>query len=78
MLLEGQYRIFSYRHEIPIANTLEQLVQYFLYSLITHCSAVFSSNRLLVVVAELQGEEREALDIVPVITTALLEEQQLG
>ena len=40
-------------------------------------SAVFSSNRLLVVVAELQGEEREALDIVPVITTALLEEQQL-
>ncbi len=40
-------------------------------------SAVFSSNRLLVVVAELSGEEREALDIVPVITTALLEEQQL-
>ena len=38
---------------------------------------MFSSNRLLVVVAELQGEEREALDIVPVITTALLEEQQL-
>ena len=29
------------------------------------------------VVAELQGEEREALDIVPVITIALLEEQQL-
>ncbi len=27
--------------------------------------------------AELSGEEREALDIVPVITTALLEEQQL-
>ena len=26
---------------------------------------------------ELSGEEREALDIVPVITTALLEEQQL-
>ncbi len=29
------------------------------------------------VVAELSREEREALDIVPVITTALLEEQQL-
>ncbi len=40
-------------------------------------SAVFTSNNLLVVVAELRGEEKEALDIVPVITTALLEEQQL-
>ena len=39
--------------------------------------AVFSANQLLVVVAELQGDEKEALDIVPVITTALLEEQQL-
>ena len=29
------------------------------------------------VVAELRGEEREALDVIPVITTALLEEQQL-
>ncbi len=38
---------------------------------------MFSSNKLLVVVAELRGEEREALDIVPVITTSLLEEQQL-
>ncbi len=40
-------------------------------------SAVFTSNNLLVVVVELRGEEKEALDIVPVITTALLEEQQL-
>lgn len=29
------------------------------------------------VVAELKGEENEALDIVPLITTALVEEQQL-
>ncbi|KAL5489570.1 hypothetical protein EMCRGX_G018679 [Ephydatia muelleri] len=40
-------------------------------------SAVFTSNNLLVVVAELKGEENEALDIVPLITTALVEEQQL-
>ena len=38
---------------------------------------MFTSNKLLVVVAELRGEEREALDVIPVITTALLEEQQL-
>ena len=41
------------------------------------CSAVFTSNKLLVVVAELRGEERDALDMVPVVTTALLEEHQL-
>ena len=35
-------------------------------------SAVFTSNKLLVVVSEMYGDEREALDIVPVITTALL------
>lgn len=40
-------------------------------------SAVFLSNKLLVVVAELYGDENEALDIVPVITTVLLEEHQL-
>jgi len=40
-------------------------------------SAVFTSNKLLVVVSEMHGDEREALDIVPVITTALLEEHQL-
>ena len=40
-------------------------------------SAVFTSNKLLVVVAELRGDERDALDMVPVVTTALLEEHQL-
>lgn len=29
------------------------------------------------VVAEMRGDERDALDMVPVITTALLEEHQL-
>ena len=40
-------------------------------------SAIFTSNKLLVVVAELNGDEREALDVVPVITTALIDEHQL-
>ena len=40
-------------------------------------SAVFTSNKLLVVVAELRGDERDALDMVPVVTTALLDEHQL-
>ncbi|XP_019861409.1 PREDICTED: disco-interacting protein 2 homolog C-like [Amphimedon queenslandica] len=38
---------------------------------------VFTSNKLLVVVAELNGDENEALDLVPVITTSLLEEHQV-
>ena len=38
---------------------------------------MFISNKLLVVAAELQGDEGEALDVVPVITTTLLEEHQL-
>jgi len=47
------------------------------YLMCVSYSAIFTSNNLLVVVAELHGKEKEALDIVPVITTALLEEQQL-
>lgn len=47
------------------------------YLSFSYCSAVFTSNKLLVVVAEMRGDERDALDMVPVITTALLEEHQL-
>ena len=47
------------------------------YSSFLHCSVVFTSNKLLVVVAELNGDENEALDLVPVITTSLLEEHQV-
>lgn len=39
--------------------------------------AVFTWTNLLVVVAELDGNESEALDLVPLITNAVLEEQQL-
>lgn len=43
---------------------------------VTEC-AVFTWTKLLVVVAEIKGSETDALDLVPVITTALLEEQQV-
>ena len=38
---------------------------------------MFTYNKLLVVIAELQGEDKVAMDIVPVIVTALLEEHQV-
>ncbi len=48
-------------------------------SLIIQTLTVYQMNThaLTCMHADLSGEEREALDIVPVITTALLEEQQL-
>ena len=49
----------------------------YIYALFVSISAVFTSNKLLVVAAEMRGDERDALDMVPVITTALLEEHQL-
>ncbi|XP_062518678.1 disco-interacting protein 2 homolog C-like [Corticium candelabrum] len=39
--------------------------------------AVFTWSKLLVVVVEFCGEETEALDVVPVITSTVLEEHQL-
>ncbi|XP_048477113.1 disco-interacting protein 2 homolog B-A-like [Rhincodon typus] len=39
--------------------------------------AVFTWTNLLVVVAELDGSEKEALDLVPAVTGAVLEEHQL-
>lgn len=39
--------------------------------------AVFTWTNLLVVVAELEGDEKEALDLVPLITTIVLEEHQV-
>ena len=40
-------------------------------------SAVFTWTNLLVVVVELDADESEALDVVPLVTSAVLEEQQL-
>lgn len=40
-------------------------------------SAVFTWTNLLVVVVELDAEESEALDVVPLVTSSVLNEQQL-
>jgi len=40
-------------------------------------SAVFNWTNLLVVVVELRGDEKEALDLVPIVTTIVLEEHQV-
>ena len=48
----------------------------FLTNLIEN-SAVFTWTNLLVVVAELDGAESEALDLVPLITNTVLEEHHL-
>ena len=39
-------------------------------------SAVFTWTNLLVVVAELDGNENEALDLVPLVTNVVLEVSQ--
>jgi len=39
--------------------------------------AVFNWTNLLVVVVELAGDEKEALDLVPIVTTVVLEEHQV-
>lgn len=41
------------------------------------CSAVFTWTNLLVVVVELEGNENEALDLVPLVTNVTLEEHYL-
>lgn len=40
-------------------------------------SAIFTWTNLLVVVAELNGNENEALDLVPLITNVVLEDHQI-
>ena len=42
-----------------------------------YCSAVFTWTNLLVVVVELDGSENEALDLVPLVTNAVLEDHYL-
>lgn len=48
-----------------------------LITTLLRCSAVFTWTNLLVVVAELDGNENEALDIVPLVTNVVLEEHYL-
>jgi hypothetical protein len=44
---------------------------------INFCSAVFTWTNLLVVVVELEGNESEALDVVPLVTNCVLEDHFL-
>ena len=45
--------------------------------MIVFYSAVFTWTNLLVVVVELEGDEKEALDLVPLVTTVVLEDHQV-
>jgi acyl-CoA synthetase (AMP-forming)/AMP-acid ligase II len=58
-------------HPIDIENSVLRC-----HKKIAEC-AVFTWTNLLVVVAELDGNESEALDLVPLITNTVLEEHQL-
>ena len=50
---------------------------YHVFILCLFFSAVFTWTNLLVVVVELEGTESEALDLVPLVTSSVLEEHQL-
>jgi len=58
-------------HPIDIENSVLRA-----HKKIAEC-AVFTWTNLLVVVAELDGGENEALDLVPLVTNAVLEDHQL-
>ncbi|XP_073975314.1 disco-interacting protein 2 isoform X12 [Rhodnius prolixus] len=58
-------------HPIDIENSVMRC-----HKKIAEC-AVFTWTNLLVVVVELDGNESEALDLVPLVTTAVLEEHHL-
>lgn len=60
-----------YYHPIDIENAVLRC-----HKKISEC-ACFTWTNLLVCVAELEGNESEALDLVPLITTTVLEEHQL-
>lgn len=42
-----------------------------LFNFLYNCSAVFTWTNLLVVVVELDGNESEALDLVPLVTNTV-------
>ena len=58
----------------PTSNWVIYFCIFFFFSL---PSAVFTWTNLLVVVVELDAEESEALDVVPLVTSSVLNEQQL-
>lgn len=58
-------------HPIDIENSVLRC-----HKKVAEC-ATFTWTNLLVVVAELDGNESEALDLVPLVTSTVLEEHQL-
>ena len=62
---------------IRVGLGYKQRLELDLNSLFVSFSAVFTWTNLLVVVAELDGPENEALDLVPLITNTVLEECHL-
>ena len=70
-IAEWYLSLFIFLTLDPI-NILYFIIIFFFYN-----SAVFTWTNLLVVVVELEGTESEALDLVPLVTSSVLEEHQL-
>ena len=58
-------------------STKEKTVSIITWNSYLSFSAVFTWTNLLVVVVELEGNENEALDLVPLVTNVILEEHYL-
>ena len=56
---------------------MPSLFRSYLISLCISSSAVFTWTNLLVVVVELDADEKEALDVVPLVTNVVLEDHQV-
>ena len=68
--------ILRYTHTDRHTEIVSYLTKFSSYRVIRICflsSAVFTWTNLLVVVAELDGGENEALDLVPLVTNIVLE-----
>ena len=63
-----------YQYDIRSSVTL---ILFYHIIMIFIFSAVFTWTNLLVVVVELDGHENEALDVIPLVTNAVLEESHL-
>ena len=61
----------------PYLAAATSSIIHFLFTFLSLPSAVFTWTNLLVVVVELDAEESEALDVVPLVTSSVLNEQQL-
>ena len=67
--------VYSYCN-VFLAIIFDSSTSHFFFSHLSR-SAVFTWTNLLVVVVELDADESEALDVVPLVTSSVLNEQQL-